>query len=65
MCVYLLTATCTFGKMTGIFYMLHKGWNGYENESAQKVDPGEENLPTAPAGTQTHDLSITSLALYH
>ena len=30
---------------------------------AQKVDTGEENSPTAPAGTQTHDLSIMSLAL--
>ena len=22
-----------------------RGWNGYGNESAQKVDPGEENSP--------------------
>ena len=32
-------------------------------ESAQKVDPGEVNSPATPAGIQTHDLSITSLAL--
>ena len=25
--------------------------DGYRNESAQKVDPGEENSPAAPAGT--------------
>ena len=30
---------------------------------AQKVDPGEENSPTASAGIQTCDLSITSPAL--
>ena len=35
-------------------------WNGYWNESAQKVDPGEENSPAAPAGVRTRDLSITS-----
>ena len=27
--------------------------------SAHKVDPGEENVPTALAGTGTRDLSIT------
>ena len=32
-----------------------------KQESAQKVDPGEENFPAAPAGIQTHDLSIMSL----
>ena len=31
--------------------------------STQKVDPGEENFPAAPAGTQTRDLSINSLVL--
>ena len=30
-----------------------QGWNGYQNESAQKVDPREENSPAAPAGIQT------------
>ena len=34
-----------------------------KQESAQKVDPGEENAPAAPAGIRTHDLSITSPAL--
>ena len=29
---------------------LTRGWNGYRNESAQKVDPGEENSPTTPSG---------------
>ena len=32
-------------------------------ESAQKVDPGEENSPATPAGIQTCDLSIMSPAL--
>ena len=32
-------------------------------ESAQKVDPGEENPHAAPAGTRTRDLSITSPTL--
>ena len=39
------------------------GWNGYRNKSAQKVDPREENSPTAPAGIRTRDLSITSPVL--
>ena len=41
-----------------------RGWNGYRNKSAQKVDPGEENSPAAPAGIRTRDLSVTSPALY-
>ena len=40
-----------------------RGWNGYRNKSLQKVDPGEENSPAAPAGIRTRDLSITSPAL--
>ena len=32
-------------------------------ESAQKVDPGEENSPAVPAGIRTRDLSVTSPAL--
>jgi len=40
-----------------------QGWNGYQNESAQKANPGEENSPAAPAVIQTHDLSIMSPAL--
>ena len=27
-----------------------RGWNGYRNKSAQKVEPGKENSPAAPAG---------------
>ena len=34
-----------------------------EEESAHKVNSGEENSPAAPAQIQTHDLSIMSLAL--
>ena len=36
---------------------------GWKQESAQKVDPGEENSPAAPAGIRTRDLSITTPAL--
>ena len=39
-----------------------QGWNGYRNESAQKVDRGEENSPATPAGIRTSDLSIMSPA---
>ena len=38
-------------------------WNRYWKESAQKVDPGEENSPTAPAVIWTRDLSITNPVL--
>ena len=34
-----------------------------KQESAQKVDPGEENYPAAPAGVRTCDLLITNLVL--
>ena len=37
------------------------GWNGSPNESAQKVDPGEENSSTTP---QTLDPSILRLELH-
>ena len=55
--------------MTGIFYvLLSVVARGVErglpkSESAQKVDPGEENSPAAPAGIRTRDFSITSPAL--
>ena len=39
------------------------GCDGYRNESAQKINPGEEKSPAAPTGTRTHDLSVTSPAL--
>ena len=32
----------------------------YRNESAQKVDPGDNNYPAAPARTGSRDLSTTS-----
>ena len=34
-----------------------------KKESAQNVDPGEENSPAAPVGTRTRHLLITSPAL--
>ena len=34
-------------------------------ESAQKVDPGEENSPAGASGPWTRDLLITCPALYH
>ena len=41
-----------------------QGRGSYQNkESSQKVDPGEENYPTARAGIWTCDLSIMSLVL--
>ena len=39
------------------------GWNGYQNKSAPKADPGEENSPAAPAGIRTFDFSIMSPVL--
>ena len=39
-----------------------RGWSDTKI-MAQKVVPGEVNLPAAPAGTRTRDLSITNLAL--
>ena len=39
------------------------GGTDTEQESAQKANSGEENFPDAPAGTQTHNLLIPSLAL--
>ena len=41
-------------------------WGGTDTEirvSTEKVDPGEENSPAAPAGIRTSDLSVTSPAL--
>ena len=35
-----------------------------KQESAQKIDPGEENSPAAPAGIRTRDLLVTSPALF-
>ena len=40
------------------------GWNRIpKHESAQKIDPGEENSPATPAGIRTHNLLITSPVL--
>ena len=39
-----------------------RGWTDTE-VIAQKVDPGKEKFPPAPAGIRTRDLSITSPAL--
>ena len=40
------------------------GWNVYQNKS-QHRNTGEENSPTAPVGTWSLNISITSPALYH
>ena len=37
------------------------GGTDTEQESAHKVDSGEENSPAAPAGIRARNLSITSL----
>ena len=39
------------------------GGTDTEEESAHKVNSGEENSPAAPAGIRTRNLWITSLAL--
>ena len=53
--------------MTGIIYIgataVTREWNGYRNESAQKVGTRGENSPVVPAGSRTCDLSITSPTL--
>ena len=52
--------------MTGVFYVplrSHGGGTDTEEESAHKVDSGEENSPDAPTGIRTRYLSITSPAL--
>ena len=64
-----LAATCHlhFRRIDRDLFTCYCGNTGVERipkyESAQKVDPGEENSPAAPAGTRTRDLSITSPAL--
>ena len=40
------------------------GGKDTEEESAHKVDSGEESSPAAPVGIRTRNLSITSPALY-
>ena len=68
MCVYLQPATCTLWQNDRDLLRaiaVTRGWNGYRNKSAQKLDPGEGNSPAVPAGTRTRDLSITSPSLYH
>ena len=54
MCVLLLPAVCTFGKMLGSFtcYCPNTGveWDKYQNKSVQKADLREENSPS----DQTH-----------
>ena len=42
----------------------HGGGNDTEKESAQKIKSGEENSPAASARIRTHNLSITSRALF-
>ena len=59
-----LAVTCIFWQNDQDRLVYTGGWNTYQNKSAQKVDPGEENSPTAPSGTRTHNLSIMSPALH-
>ena len=52
--------------MTEVFYMLLQeqgSGTDTDEESAHNVNSGEENCPPAPAGIQTHNLLIMSLAL--
>ena len=53
--------------MARVFNMQHCGDMGVgmdtEQESAHKVNSGEENFPTTPVGIQTGKLLIMSLAL--
>ena len=61
-----LGVTCTFGRMTRVFYVplrKHGGGTDTEKVSAHKVNSGEENSPAAPAGVRTRNLSIRSPAL--
>ena len=44
--------------------LVRRQWNDYRNKSQHRVYPGEENSPAAPAGTRTHDISITIPVLY-
>ena len=48
--------TCYCGNTGG-------GTDTKKKKSAQKVDPGEENFPSTPAGFRTHDLLIMRLML--
>ena len=52
-----LSFTCCYGK-TGLEWIP-------KSESAQEVDPGEENSPACPAGNSTRDLSIRNPAPCH
>ena len=52
--------------MAGVFYVplrQHAGETNTEEESAYRVDFGEENSPVAAARIRTRNLSITSPAL--
>ena len=64
-CLYVTCYLCFWQNDWDLFCAaaVTQGWNGSWNESAQEADPGEENSPTTPAGTQTRDLSIMSLML--
>ena len=48
---------------TGMERKVKKEKEKKKKESAQKLYPGEEHSPAAPAGTRTRDLSIKSPAL--
>ena len=61
---------CTFGRMTGVFYVLRYCGNTEvrripNQESAQKVDTGEEISPAVSESDRTRGVPITRPALHH
>ena len=64
-----LAVTCHLHFWQNGWDLLHAtvvtwGWNGYPNKSQYgKLTLMKEHFPAAPVQTQTHDLSIMSLAL--
>ena len=62
-CVYLKNNCCVPVCVYHIFFFLLCPCLYLKNQVIQKVDPEEENTPTAPAGIRTRDLSVMSPAL--
>ena len=61
-CVYLKNNCCVPVCVYHIFFFA-VSLSLFKNQVIQKVDPEEENSPTAPAGIRTRDLSVMSPAL--
>jgi len=60
------SATCTFGRMTVVFYVpirQHGGGTDTEKQPGHKANSGEENSPAAPAGNRARNNSITTQAV--